>query len=244
MVCRVYKTTCGKDAYWKRAKSVHIKTEATYNDGIALAARLSGFPRGSGGNAKEMVEAIARGERFPIPIEWKGFDRALECDRLIRARQAFKINYKDAQSVERLFSVRFAEIAFHEKRFYLDCWAVETDDNQDLPELRHGWCLRFDRILNIEADPLSPWINGFDSAIVSFRLYNGLMKAYERRDVDVDVDVQKDCLLVDRRISNSFWFIRSILPYGADCEILKPQRLRLQVAAQFMKAAERYQEGV
>lgn len=224
---------------------MNIKIDPSFNQGLDLVARLCGYPRGVNGkgNSKAMLEAIARGERFPIPLEWKGVERALECDQLIRAKQPFRLFYKDAQLLERVFSVRFAEIAFHEKRFYLDCWAIEVDDNQDLPELRHNWCFRFDRILNLEPDPNSPWVSALDSTLVSFRLYNGLAKAYERRETDVAVEMDGDALRVDRRISNSFWFVRSILPYGADCEVLAPDAVRAKVAKSFIDAAKRYQEA-
>lgn len=231
-----------ENAYWRRGKKMHIKTEAIYNDGIDLAARLCGYPRGSGGNAKEMVEAIARGERFPIPVDWKGLDRALECDRLIRSKQPFKVFYKDSQSVERCFSTRFAAIKFHEKRFYLDCWAIETEDNQDLPDLRHNWCLRFDRILSIDPDPDQSWIEALDFTLVRFRLYGGMVKAYEKRPDDMRVERDGDCLVVDRAITNSFWFVRSVLSYGADCEVIAPDSLREQVRAHFGKALGRYQQ--
>lgn len=220
---------------------MHLNIDRDCDAGLELAARLCGYTWGSRGNVREMVHAVGRGELFPVPLDWKGLDRAIECDALIQQKQPFKLNYKDAQGVERLFSVRFAEIAYHEKRFYLDCWASETEDNSDLPELRHNWCFRFDRVVDIQPELSLAWLNGLDSTLVTFRLYGGMVKAYERRESDIQVESSGDSLTVTRRIGNSFWFVRSILPYGANCEVLAPDEIRVKVAAEFKAAAARYE---
>ena len=56
----------------------------------------------------------------------------------ILQKQPFKLHYKDAADRPFLFTIHYAEMTFHEKRSYLDIWAAETEDNQDLPALQHN----------------------------------------------------------------------------------------------------------
>ncbi|HEY9607492.1 MAG TPA: transcriptional regulator, partial [Allocoleopsis sp.] len=68
----------------------------------------------------------------------------------IKKEQPFHLVYRNSQSQELEFTVRYAEIPFYEKRFYLQVWCEETADVEndipDMPELWHNRCLRFDRI--------------------------------------------------------------------------------------------------
>ncbi|MGB3297297.1 MAG: WYL domain-containing protein [Phormidesmis sp.] len=47
-------------------------------------------------------------------------------------------------------------------------------------------------------------------------------------------------LRVVRRITNTFWFMRDILPYGADCEVIGPAHLREKVGAIAQQMHQRY----
>ncbi|HEY9663776.1 MAG TPA: WYL domain-containing protein, partial [Allocoleopsis sp.] len=70
----------------------------------------------------------------------------LEVERYIRQQQPFQLAYQDAADRVWNFTIAYAVVNPHEDRQYLDCWCQETEGNQDLPELTHNWCFRFDRI--------------------------------------------------------------------------------------------------
>ena len=213
-----------------------------YKEPLERIARLCGYTWGERGNVKELVRAIAQGERFPMPCQSEaGMEHQAKCDRLIKEQQPFKILYRDSQNVLKEWHLHYAEIAFHEKRLYLDAWCQETQEG-DLPELQHNSCFRFDRI--IEISPIKvPWRwQGLDKLTVQLAFYGRLINAYEKRPEDVRVEMDLEVLYCDREITNGFYFIRSILSYGNDCEVIAPKPLRKQVAWHFLSAAGWYAE--
>lgn len=48
---------------------------------------------------------------------------------------------------------------------------------------------------------------------------------------------------VIRRISSTFWFIREMLPYGKDCEVISPQPVREVFIDEHRTALENYSES-
>jgi len=153
-----------------------------------------------------------------------------QVDRHINNHQPFRLVYLNAQDEELEFTVRYAEISFEEKRFYLEIWCEETDDlkNPDYPELVHNRCLRFDRIKAIEPmDGL--WRDeGLDFLKVYLHFCRGMVKAYERRPKHISEEdrVIGDVRQVVRRVSNPFWLIREVFRYGEDCVIVSPDSVR------------------
>jgi hypothetical protein len=151
-------------------------------------------------------------------------------DRYHEQKQPFRLLYQTPQGENQEFTVRYGEIAFHEKRFYLDAWCEEMPDLSEHPELTHNRCYRLDRIKAIV--PISgEWRETrLETMEVQLHFYRGLVKAYEfRSGIDEREEFEGQALRrVWRRISNPFWFLREILPYGADCEVVAPASIRMQ----------------
>lgn len=105
-----------------------------------------------------------------------------EIDELRNKQQPFHLLYGNSQGQELEYTVRYAEIRFYEKRFYLLIWCEETADVEndipDLPELWHNRCLRLDRIksvLEISGD----WRDKLDYLKVHLHFRGWLVKAYD-----------------------------------------------------------------
>ncbi|MCC3407536.1 MAG: WYL domain-containing protein [Microcoleus sp. PH2017_10_PVI_O_A] len=168
-------------------------------------------------------------------------------DQLINTQQPFRLLYRNNQGEELEYTVRYAQVSFEEKRFYLNIWCEETDDikNPDYPELIHNRCLRFDNIKAIV--PISgQWrCEGLDYLKVYLHFRGGMIKAYERR---VDKDIQDEVLgegktkvrQVVRHISNPFWLIREVFRYGEDCVIVSPQKVRDRFQQKLMALCRQY----
>jgi len=158
-------------------------------------------------------------------------------------RQPFRLFYHDAQERDLEYTVRYAEIAFEEKRFYLNIWCEETDDipNPEYPHLIHNRCLRLDRIKTII--PISGhWREeGLDHLEVYLHFYRGLVKAYEPREgKDMSDRIIGGVRHVVRLVSNPFWLIREVLRYGEDCEIISPDSVRDRIKEKLLSQCQRY----
>ncbi len=153
----------------------------------------------------------------------------MEIDRYCEQKQPFRLLYQDAQGEKLEYTVRYAKIGFHDKRFYVDAWCEEVLDIPDYRELTHNRCFRFDRIQAIL--PISgAWRDlGLDSLVVKLHFYGRLIKAYEfRQGIDEREEIADGVRKVWRRISNPFWLLREIRAYGKDCEVVEPESVRLQ----------------
>lgn len=159
--------------------------------------------------------------------------------------QPFGLSYQDAAGRLWYYTVRYAKVCFREKRNYLECWCEETEGNQDLPELQHNWSLRLDRIVDASVVPIEgEWRKSLDTVEVKFQLTGGLAHAYQQRDTDVAVEwvsASPQVLRVIRRISNTFWFVREILPYGKDCVVREPESVRAKMLEQIAGMYKQYQ---
>lgn len=146
--------------------------------------------------------------------------------------QPFLLLYRDAQDKELEYTVRYAEINFEEKRFYLNIWCEETEDikDTDFPELIHNRCLRLDRIKAIVPTGGHWCDEGLDFLEVYLHFRKGMVNAYEPRTADISDELvavgQEKVRQVVRRVSNPFWLIREVLRYGGDCVIVSPESLR------------------
>ncbi|MUG96262.1 WYL domain-containing protein [Scytonema sp. UIC 10036] len=159
-----------------------------------------------------------------------------------RNYQPFQLLYGNAQGENLAFTVRYAEISFEEKRYYLNIWCEETQDirNPDFPELLHNRCLRLDRINRVE--PINGhWRHeGLDFLKVYLHFFRGMVKAYEPRPNDISDEVIGDVRQVVRRVPNPFWLIREVLRYGEDCVVVSPENVRSQVRENLKTLCQRY----
>lgn len=162
------------------------------------------------------------------PPPWR-----IALERLIQRQQPFTLAYRDAADRPWTFTIYHAQIVTYEKRQYLECWCDETAGNQDLPELSHNWALRLDRIPEAAITPVAGrWRPNLDQIEVEMHLSGGLAFAYEPKAQDIVNEWlldQRQIRKVVRLVSNSFWFLREILRYGEDCEVIAPEQVRQQV---------------
>jgi hypothetical protein len=169
-------------------------------------------------------------------------------ERYIHQQQPFQLSYQDAAERVWNFTIRYAEIAIHEERQYLDCWCEETDGNRDLPELIHNRCLRLDRITDAAISPVNrQWHDGLANVAVEMYLFSGLAFAYRSKTAQDEINEwltePPQVRHVVRRISNSFWFIREVLRYGQDCEIVSPESVRDRLKQELASLYRRYNMG-
>lgn len=169
----------------------------------------------------------------------------LEVDQYIRRQTPFQLTYRDAADRPWTFTIRHARITFREKRQYLECWCEETEGNQDLPQLQHNWTLRVDRISDAAlASVRGQWRSGLDTLDAELHILGSLAFAYQSRPEDRLNEWMADCpntRRVVRRISNTFWFFRDILPYGEDCVIIEPESLRNRFVAKLRSLYQKYE---
>ncbi len=160
----------------------------------------------------------------------------------IDQQQPFKLAYQDAAGRPFQFSACGAKFVAHEHRTYLDCWCLETEGNQDIPQLQHNWCLRLDRITDAEIIPLKKKWRSLDTVEIEMDFSGGLAHAYEPRAEDTLIEwVKGDRKRVKRSITSSFWFVREILQYGKDCQVIAPPAIRDRIHHQLTEAARQYE---
>jgi predicted DNA-binding transcriptional regulator YafY len=163
----------------------------------------------------------------------------IQVDQLIAQRQPFHLVYQNSQGQPLEYTVRYAEVIFYEKRYYLQTWCDETDDSTDLPELRHNRCLRLDRIQAIF--PISgEWHGRLDSIQVQLHFKGWLVRAYEPKDEDVQDEVIDQVRRVTRNVVNPFWLIREVRRYGSECVIASPEQIRDQFKQELLSMIEQY----
>ena len=141
-----------------------------------------------------------------------------------------------------------AAINRHEERLYLDCWCEETEGNQDISELHHNWSLRLDRIPNdslITPIPKGKWRSQLDSVSAEFHLFDGLARSYRTKTA---IDIANELISIDplvrqitRQVTSSFWFFREILPYGEDCLLISPEKVRKRFYDKLQRLYRRYE---
>ncbi len=192
----------------------------------------AGYPE----SAQIVAKLLTERSELPIPLKneierfletpltpWR-----LEIDRYIRCQTPFRLTYRDAADRPWSFTIRHARITSYERRQYLECWCEETEGNQDLPELKHNWTLRLDRIPDAGLSTVrGKWQTDLDYLEVEMHLLRGLAFAYEAKTGDIYngwlSDHHPPVRHIVRRISNTFWFFREVLPYGEDCIVVAPE---------------------
>jgi len=172
-------------------------------------------------------------------ISWR-----MELDQYIHRQIPFQLTYCDAADRPWTFNIRYARIAFRERRQYLECWCEETEGNQDLPELQHNRTLRLDRIPDAAlASVPGQWRFGLDTIDAEMHILGGLAFAYQSRPEDILnewISEPPNTRRVVRRISSTFWFFREILPYGEDCMIIRTESLRNRFIVKLRSLYEQY----
>jgi predicted DNA-binding transcriptional regulator YafY len=167
----------------------------------------------------------------------------IQINQYINNQQSFRLLYRNAQEQELTFTVRYAEISFEEKRFYLEIWCEETEDikNTSFPELIHNRCLRLDRIKAIEFIGGQWRSEGLDYLKVYLHFYRGMVKAYEPSAKDISNEVVGEIRQVVRRVSNPFWLEREVLRYGGDCVVMSPESLRKRLTEKLITLCQQYE---
>jgi predicted DNA-binding transcriptional regulator YafY len=163
-------------------------------------------------------------------------------DELRQQKQPFQVVYGNAQGDDLTFTVRYAEISFEEKRFYLNIWCDETEDikNTDFPELIHNRCLRLDRVKGVVPVNGQWRQEGLDYFKVYLHFFKGMIKAYQSKTNDISNEVMGDVRQVERKVSNPFWLIREVLRYGEDCVIVSPDNLRDRMKQKILTLCDLY----
>jgi WYL domain len=191
---------------------------------------------------------IERGNPDP-PLRQKLLEQVSTSDQVWRVlleqqiakKQPFRLFYRDSQQQQWEFTVRFAEITFREKRYYLEIWAEETEGNSDLPELKHNRCLRLDRIENLTLLPTDgKWRKGLDATKVYLHFCGGLVKAYDSRQGDLENYEENEIRKVTRSVSNTFWLLREIRHYGTQCQIIAPESVREKMKQELREMCQQY----
>lgn len=145
-------------------------------------------------------------------------------------QQPFYLLYHNSQGQDLEYTVRYAEVRFFERRFYLLVWCEETQDVEndipELPELWHNRCLSFDGIRSIV--PIGgDWRGQLDSLKVYLQFRGWMVKAYKRKPGDdLEDETVGEVRNVVRKVVNPFWLIKEVLRYENDCVILAPESMR------------------
>lgn len=165
----------------------------------------------------------------------------------IKQEQPFKLIYQDASERQWVFTVTHGQLRTIEKHQYLVCTCEETEGNQDLPQLKHNWTFRLDRIQEAVVTAVDlRWQQDLDNVEVSFYVYGHLAFAYGKEEPKIE-DIFKGELeqdpprrLIIRRVWSSFWFFREISKYWQDCEIIAPESMREQFKNKVRSLYEKY----
>jgi hypothetical protein len=209
--------------------------------------------RGDSKNAQTIAALLLKRSELEKPLR-REIERFLEIaqkpnwrihlDRFIDQNQSFQLAYQDAAQRIWSFHIQFADIVHRDRREYLDCWCQETKGNTDLPELQHNWSLRLDRIADASLAPISsPWREQLDQLRVEFHLYHGLAFAYEAKLGDIYSDWlpnQPQVRRVLRDVTSTFWLLRDLLPYGEDCIVVSPPKVRQRFKNTFTALYHQY----
>lgn len=223
----------------RQIEALRQASRALIDAGFATDATLIAQFLIEHGNLEAPIRADI--ERFLAtpPVIWRR-----ELDSFIYRQQPFQLSYQDAASRVWTFTIRHAQIVEHERRQYLDCWCDQVEGNQDLLELSHNWCLRLDRIPEAAISPIDgKWRDNLDRIDVEFHLFGGLAFAYQPRPLDsLDEKLPHDRQVrrIIRRISSTFWFLREILRYGEECEIIAPSSVRELMKQKSKALCDRY----
>jgi predicted DNA-binding transcriptional regulator YafY len=216
-------------------QSILLLRDAGY---LAEAQTLSSLLLARGNLEPPMRQSILQQVRQPGEA-WR--DRIEE---YIQKQQPFYVLYRNAQGQDLAFTARYGEIAFWEKRFYLQIWCDETEDvrETEFPELIHNRCLRLDRIETVLPTSGVWHGEGLDFIKVQLHFYGGMVKAYEPRANDLEDCTVGEVRQVTRKVSNPFWLMREVSRYWENCIIVSPKQLRDRFLEKIQRLYQRYEQ--
>jgi len=209
-------------------------------------SRAFGFVHKKAGSTTALFRSVLRLEYLLVPNKvslhddqlFQAADILRSVNDRIQAMQPFQLVYQHANGDRRSYNVRYAEVIVHEQRLYVDVWAHELDDRQPA-ELAHNRSFRIDRVDAIGEGVEGGWREGLDTLPVSFEILANLIHSYEKKPGDAIAFIDEE-VFVSRHISSVFWFIREILPCGADCIVLEPAEVRDRVKKVFEEGLKKY----
>ncbi|MBD2611162.1 WYL domain-containing protein [Nostoc punctiforme FACHB-252] len=159
-------------------------------------------------------------------------------------QQPFHLLYENSQGRELLYTVRYAEPRFFERRFYLMIWCEETEDVKDsipeLPKLWHNRNLIFDRIRSIVPASGKWREEGLDYMKVQLHFRDWMVKSYQRREDDIEDEIIGDVRQVVRKVVNELWLIREVARYWDECVIVSPESMRDRLKQKLSTLCELY----
>lgn len=169
-------------------------------------------------------------------------------ENLIKRQQPFRLTYQDVAERQWTFTVLHGELRLIEKHQYLICTCDETEGNQDIPELKHNWTLRLDRIQDALIIPLEyEWQKELDSIPVKFKILNNLAFGYAKEEPKIDdisvgdIEGNPPQRIITRKVWSTFWFFREIAGYWDDCLIISPDSVHKKFQAKLEKLCDPYQ---
>ena len=238
--------TIAVDHNWsqQRRESVEQARKLLYDlDYLAHAQEIARLLLDKGGmtiqQKKELNEFIA-----PVQPMWR-----TNIEGCIKRKQAFRLTYYDVMEREWHFTVLHATFRIIEKRQYLVCTCEENEGNQDIPELRHNWVLRLDRIQEAVVNPIQvPWQKELDQVVVQFRVYGNLAFNYGKEENQTEgssvgeIEGEPPQRTVTQKIYSTFWFFRRIAPYWEKCFIISPDPVREYFKTKVEKLYQEYQK--
>lgn len=212
--------------------------------------------KGSYGEAQVLGELLMERSELSDPLRYEiqswlnspGVAWREKIETFRKKQCPFRLVYQDAAGFIWSFTVRYAQITRIETREYLLCWCDETDRNTDVPALQHNWTLRLDRIpVEAELTPIEgEWRGNVDYVEVEMHMVGGLRMAY-RSKTEADMVNEwmpgRDIRRVVRRIFNTFWFLREVRRYGADCVVVGPADVRDRLVQDLTTALQHYTEA-
>ncbi|MBD2495950.1 transcriptional regulator [Nostoc sp. FACHB-280] len=163
-------------------------------------------------------------------------------------QQPFHLLYENSQGLELLYTVRYAEPRFFDRRFYLMIWCEETEDVEnlipDLPELWHNRNLTFDRIRSIVPASGDWREEGLDYIKVYLHFRGWMVKSYQLREDDLEDEIIGDVRQVVRRVVNEFWLIREVARYWDECVIISPEPMRDRLKQKLKTLCQHYELNI
>lgn len=211
-----------------------------YKHTLSSATKLAGFKWGKKGTPTAALIAIASGTHQLIPTNGshEGNQWISIAMDFIESKTPIEIKYKTSNDTIEVIYARYAEIIRHELRYHLEIWSTQIGTDDNLP---YNQCLQFDRIVNIKA-AIAEWRSSLDMLEVEFCLDGKLTDIYIPKPADILDERHGDKRVIRRLISNTSWFIREIILYGENCEIIYPQQIQDLLIDQLKSTLDRYQD--
>jgi hypothetical protein len=220
---------------------MQIKIDDKYRNSLSIATKLSGFIWGKRGNASAALEAIAKGTHRIVPTtgHQDGYEHMESAMNFIADKNPMAIKYESPDGKIETFTSEYSEIVWRERQYYLEVWTPKPSPDPDLP---HNRSLRFDRIISLSRSPDTQWRESLDMIAIEFHLYGRLARAYQAKQGDFANYELDGHIVIRRHISNTFWFLREVIAYGADCEIIYPKSVKELLIERLKSALDRYSD--